>query len=121
MIFYHPNYKLHHPKKEFDGINLRAYPEVPDRVDNIIKVLVTNNIDVTQALLYPKETMVSIHNRDYINFIESIPKTINEVSPTAINFRGKIVEESSFYAKLGNYFFDPATPVTPTTFQSAIS
>lgn len=121
MIIGHPDCILYDPKHEFDGTALRQYPENPGRISSILAEIGANNLTVEPARDFGNEWVSQLHDSDYIEFLQSVPSDIGEAAPTAFNIGGRITNNSSFYAKLGHYLYDPATPLTTHSYSSAMA
>lgn len=124
-IFYHINQSLYQPENEFIGNSFRKYPENTDRITSILEAvnqLNNSDIKIEEPELITIDALYQIHSKEYIDFLQTIPNDIEEISPTAFSVSGySLPKESSFFAKLGYYFFDPATPLTPSSFSSALA
>ena len=127
-IYFHDDHHLHFPKNEFEGSSIRNYPERPARVENIIKSIRSNGLEhhfeIPKSLDFSHIT--AVHTQDYVEFMrESLTylteNQIEEIAPTIFSTSLPTHIENCFSAKLGYYFFDPATPITPGSYQAAIS
>ena len=121
-IFLHKNQLKYAPKHEFTGNKLKKSVENPNRISLITQALDESKLEF--ILLEPKicdlDIIKNIHDTDYVEFLQSIPETIDEESPHAFAYPyGRVVPKESFKAKLGYYLFDPSTPLTPKTYESA--
>ncbi|MHA2090967.1 MAG: hypothetical protein ACW98K_08925, partial [Candidatus Kariarchaeaceae archaeon] len=121
-IYFHENQVLHHPQLEFTGNGMREYPETPNRMTYLLSTIngmKNENIETVQPILCDKSIISLVHDLEYIEFLESIPDGIDGIAPTGFPLPNNRIKPISFEAKLGSYFFDPATPVTSYTYDSA--
>ena len=127
-IYFHDDHHLHFPKNEFEGSGIRDYPESPVRVENIISSIQSNGLEhhfeIPRSLDFSYIT--AVHTQDYVDFLRESSRyltenQIEEIAPTIFTPFLPTHIENSFSAKLGYYFFDPATPITPGSYQAAIS
>ena len=121
MIYHSPDCLLHQPQYEFSGSSMRPYPEQAERVTNIIAALKTKDIIPQIPKQFSLDWISTIHDEDYVEFIQSIPHDLEEIAPTGFIFSGQLDPNSSFHAKLGKYLFDPATPIMGGTASAAFS
>lgn len=121
-IFLHKNQLNYAPKHEFNGTRLKKSVENPTRISLIKQALKGSQFEYT--LFEPKicdlDLIKTIHDVDYVEFLQSIPDTIDEEAPHAFSYPyGRVVPKESLKAKLGYYLFDPSTPLTKKTFESS--
>jgi acetoin utilization deacetylase AcuC-like enzyme len=125
-IFSHPNQQLYQPQYEFSGSGMRKYPESITRIQLIIdelqKSTKLDQLKIVEPSICDVGLIKSVHNEDYVEFLQSIPPDIDELAPTVFAFPNpKIHPKETFQAKLGYYLFDPATPITPQVYTSAVA
>ena len=122
-IFFHSSQLFYAPQQEFTGFKLKPSVENPTRIELLKQALSKSSLDFD--LLEPKliETtniLEEVHDADYIEFLASVPPDWKEGAPHAFAYpHARTIKHNSFKAQLGYYLFDPSTPITPNTFQSA--
>jgi len=126
-ILYNPLHKTHRPPFEvFNGDHDRAM-EIPDRAENIYGALIQEKFQmVDQLQTVPKHLLESIHDTDYLRFLEDSCATLKEqtylypsIWPYTHDFA--IHQEQNAVAQLGRYIFDTYTPLLSETYTAALS
>lgn len=121
-LYLHENQLKYSPKNEFTGNSLKKSVENPTRISLISKALEESKLEYSleEPNICDITVINEIHDTDYVEFLQSIPSTIDEEAPHAFAYpNSRVLPKGSFKAKLGYYLFDPSTPLTPKTFQSA--
>lgn len=116
-IFFHDDQLKYSPKREFGGKDFRPYPEKPDRIQWIKDSLnnYTNDaIELLEPQLCERNKITSVHDPEYVDFLLSLPNTIEEQVPMTIappNIQMIPSSSSTFETKFGYYFFSVDTPI----------
>lgn len=121
-IFFHSDQLNYAPKNEFTGSILKPSVENPTRFSLIKNSLEQSSInyELKNPKIVNDKELQAVHDADYIAFLASVPPDCKEESPHAFAYpQARTTKHNSFKAKLGYYLFDPSTPITPDTFQSA--
>ncbi|MEK7581185.1 MAG: histone deacetylase family protein [Patescibacteria group bacterium] len=102
-VVYSPLHKKHSPKKELFNGELINNPEVPDRVENILRQLRNQGVMIAKAWSFRESWILSLHTKRYLNFLKS----------------SSIKTHDEFF--LNSYSFDSYTPITHGAFDAAKS
>ncbi len=126
-VFYHPDQLLYDPKNEMTSRGARHYPERPERVTRILESLKSGGLEIEKVQeTLDSSLLLEVHSNEYIEFLTSLPPVVDEQVPSIFNLRGKSLdkpklEKLSLMAKLGIYFFDIGTPISPHLYKSAVA
>ena len=78
--------------------------------------------DILEPNIIDTKEIEDIHASDYIKFLATIPADYNGEAPHAFAYpQARTKTHTSFKGKMGYYLFDPSTPLTSDTFNSAVA
>lgn len=123
-IFFHSNQLQYAPKNEFTGSILKPSVENPNRIELIKLALKQSSIDydILEPKIIDTKEIQEVHAADYIEFLASIPADYSGEAPHAFAYpQARTVKHNSFKGKMGYYLFDPSTPLTKDTLNSAMA
>lgn len=131
VALYNPNHTAHHPPFEIWNGQPDKHQEVPARAENILAALQRSSIytlrEVTASL--SPALIDLIHTPDYLAFLASMEHDLQFDEgngndgyryPSVFNLKDGVTPPTNPLAKLGYYSFDMYTPVTKTTYESAM-
>jgi acetoin utilization deacetylase AcuC-like enzyme len=101
-IVYSPHHKKHQPQKELFKDEWVNHPEVPARVENILKSLKVFDSKATEPQRISETEVLETHRKNYVDFLRNVSKTTV----------GETLSKK--------FVMDTYTPITANTYDSAI-
>lgn len=135
-IFYSDNHRKHHPPFEvFDGGKRVQYLENPNRMDQILKALKkTDWADLTEPADFGLDSILAVHDKDYITFLasawtewlDSNPEAAaspeqNVFLPATFALRRTSRVPSTLLGKAGYYIMDLSACIVEATYTAALA
>jgi acetoin utilization deacetylase AcuC-like enzyme len=125
-IFYTSLHNQHQPPNEIFNGNRDLHQEVPERVDQILRALKkTNHVvhdvqpnETEQQLLV--ETLGQLHATEYVQYLQNTDFSEEYVYPSVFPYRSETYASKHPVAQRGLYSFDTYTPISNTTFGTAL-
>jgi acetoin utilization deacetylase AcuC-like enzyme len=124
-IFYSSLQKKHVIKKEIHSGKAHPYNDKVSRIDSILKALRTNNdFQITAPDPVPYDVILSVHDSDYLDFLESSQNLGRDeiICPYVFPCDPRIsLQEPYIPKRAGYYCFDAGTSLMAGTWNAAIA
>ncbi len=126
--FFPPNHESYRPWGEFDGFSVESSPEVPERLNIILKAIKrqkSHEIDILTPDHIEKKNITSVHRLDYLDFLKTASefgKTLEVGIPTVFPVGKQKLNKKllGFEGLLGSYLFDTSAPIIDSTYSAAV-
>jgi len=124
-IFHTANHHQHHPIDEFFNGERVDNPEIPQRLDNILDALQTNNFSPIAVEEITNEQAVrsaiaQLHDAEYVAWLENVQPE-SALYPSVFNPGEIMSNHGSPSVQWGNFATDWFTPLLPQTWQVAFT
>jgi len=117
-ILYSQKHLSHIPRYEIFNGNKDLHSEVPSRIENIKKSLISNGFKITQPTKKTSIKLIeSVHHKEYINFLKSNSLYNYPSVFPYVDYAKKITNP---LACLGKFSFDLYTPIYKGIFKIAL-
>ena len=125
-VIYSPNHKRHAPRHQFIGGGLRPNPEVPARVEAILREIEGTH-DVLPPRTFSMDTVSAVHDAGYLCFLERVHAAWVErggggetgLIPDTFAARVSSRKPRDVVHQAGYYGFETQTPILEHTFAAA--
>ena len=125
-VIYSPNHKRHAPRHQFIGGGLRPNPEVPARVEAILRAI-QGTYEVMPPRAFSMDTVSAVHDAGYLRFLERVHAAWVErggggetgLIPDTFAARVSSRKPRDVVHQAGYYGFETQTPILEHTFAAA--
>ena len=127
-VVYADQHREHAPRREFAEQAFSAYPEVPERAENILRTLTAGGLfEVIPPREYGRHHLLTAHDGGYLDYLEEIyPVWVRAglnpeaVAPAVFAVGKDVRRPGSPLAQVGYYGYD-TTPIVEGTFTAAVA
>ncbi|WP_338636200.1 histone deacetylase family protein [Spirobacillus cienkowskii] len=124
-IYYSSLQKKHIIKKEIYGGKAHPYNDKVSRIDSILKAFkLDNKYEIVVPEIIPYESLIAVHDDDYLNFLESSQNLKNDeiICPYVFPCDSRIQRREPFIPKRAGYYcFDAGTSLMHNTWNAAVA
>lgn len=124
-IFYSSLQKKHVIKKEIYNGKAHPYNDKVSRIDSILKAFKqTNQYELIVPDILPYDALITVHDEDYLNFLESSQNLKNDeiICPYVFPCDSRIPRHKPFIPKRAGYYcFDAGTSLMNNTWNAAVA
>ena len=127
-VFFSENHKSHSPKTFISKGKIFESPEKPERANILEKAARRAGHDLIEAERYGLNPIKNIHQKDYVNFLETawltwkdLPDSGDEIIPNVHPGRNMNASPNSIISLSGHYQADTACPIGEGTYEGIIA